>query len=149
MQDSALFIHLILQLRHFSDAAVLWLALKEHADVHEFKTSSTRVSSEKLAMTVDRKTVQRSFQRLADLGLIKVRIHSQTATHITVNRAAVLALLSKDLNEGLPGLNDGRDFPFLQAWAQDQTSRRVAAASERHAGPAPSSPFPTGDLHGD
>jgi hypothetical protein len=128
MQDSTLFIHLVLQLRHFADAAVLWVALKEHADVQEFRTSSTRMSSVELADTIDRKTVQRSFARLAELGLVNVRIHSKTATLITVNREAVLALLGTVLNARLPGLDDGRAFPFLQAWEQDQRNRPAAGA---------------------
>jgi hypothetical protein len=128
MQDSTLFIHLVLQLHHFADAAVLWVALKEHADVREFRTSSTRMSSVELAEAIDRKTVQRSFARLEELGLINVRIHSKTATLITVNREAVLALLGTVLNVRLPGLDDGRAYPFLQAWEQDQRNRPAAGA---------------------
>lgn len=128
MQDSALFIHLILQLRSFADAAVLWAALREHADVQELRTTSTLISRVTLAETIDRKTVQRSFKRLEDLGLISMRIHNNTATHVTVDCDAVLALLGAGLDERLPGLDDGRDFPFLQAWAQDRKARHLAVA---------------------
>lgn len=128
MQDSALFIHLILQLRSFADAAVLWAALREHADVQELRTTSTLISRVTLAETIDRKTVQRSFKRLEDLGLISMRVHSNTATHVTVDRNAVLALLSAGLDERLPGLDNCRDFPFLQAWAEDRKARHLAVA---------------------
>lgn len=128
MQSSTLFIHLVLHLRHYADAAVLWAVLNEHADVQEYRTTSTAMASAVLGETVDRKTVQRSFKRLEDLGLVSVRIQSKTATRISVNRQAVLELLRTRLRSDLPGLDTSADFPFLHAWAEDRKALHLVGA---------------------
>lgn len=130
MNGSDLFIHLLLRLRHYPDAAILWVLLKERADVKEFKTTSMLMSHVQLSGTIDRKTAQRSVKNLQALGLIAVRIHRKTATLVTVNRNAVLDLLDSELEERLPGLSL-KVFPFLDAWAAHQQARAAARAEGR------------------
>lgn len=128
MNGSDLFVHLLLRLRHYPDAAVLWVLIKERADVKEFKTTSMLMSHIQLSGTIDRKMAQRSVKNLQALGLIEVRIHRKTATLVTVNRNAVLDLLDTELEERLPGLSQ-KVFPFLDAWAADQQARAAARAA--------------------
>jgi hypothetical protein len=128
MNGTELFIHLLLRLRHYPDAAVLWVLLKERADVKEFKTTSMLLSHIQLSGTIDRKAAQRSVKNLQALGLLNVRIHAKTATQVTVNREAVLDLLDSELEERLPGLSK-KVFPFLEAWTLDQQRRTAARVS--------------------
>ena len=126
MQGSELFLRFVLHLRNYADAAVLWVALKERADIKEFRTTSMLMSHIDLCDTIDRSAAKRSFKRLAELGLIDLQIHPKTATKVIVNREAVLELLRGELDERLPGLDASVDFPFLQAWAEDRAQRAAA-----------------------
>ncbi|SCK55727.1 hypothetical protein VAR608DRAFT_5757 [Variovorax sp. HW608] len=130
MKGNELFIELVLRLKHFADAAVLWILIKERADVKEFKTSAVRMAYDQLPGTIDRNAAQRAFKSLQDRGLIRVRIHRKTATMVTVNREAVFDLLDSELEERLPGLSK-HEFPFLEAWdterALPQQKRQAAS----------------------
>ncbi|RCW66186.1 hypothetical protein DES41_111144 [Pseudorhodoferax soli] len=114
-----LFIHLLLSLRHFADAAVLWVLLKERADVKEFTTTSMLMSHVQLSGVLDRNAAKRSFKSLQEQSLIHVRIHRKTATLVKVDRAAVLQLLRRPLDGRLPGLS-AKLFPFLDAWSEER-----------------------------
>ena len=119
MTGPELFIHLLLRLRHHADAAVLWILLKERAEIKELTTTSMLISHVQLAGLVDRSTAHRSIKSLQGLGLIKTRIHRKTATLISVDQTAVLELLRTPLDERLPGLSR-KVFPFLDAWTHDR-----------------------------
>lgn len=124
MNGSELFVHLLLRLRHYSDAAVLWVLIKEGAEIKEFKTTSMLISHVHLVGTVDRWAAHRSIKSLQAQGLIKVRVHRKTATLIAVDKAAVLGLLRKPLDGRLPGLSL-KEFPFLSAWSEDAAAAMV------------------------
>lgn len=128
MTGCDLFVNLVLRLRHYGDAAVLWVLIKERAEVRELKTTSMLISHVQLAGTVDRMSAHRSFKNLQAKGLIKVRVHRKTATLITVDRVAVLDLLSTPLDERLPGLSQ-KTFPFLDNWAEDVRRVNVPGAA--------------------
>lgn len=130
MNGSDLFVHLLLRLRHYPDAAVLWVLIKERADVKEFKTTTMLMSHIQLSGTIDRNTAHRSIKNLQALGLVNVRIHRKTATLVAVNRDAVLDLLDTELEERLPGLSQ-KVFPFLDAWVANQQARAAARAAGR------------------
>lgn len=136
MTGCDLFVHLVLRLRHYADAAVLWVLLKERADIKEVKTTSMLMSHVQLAGTVDRVSAHRSIKSLQATGLIRVRVHRKTATLITVDRDAVLDLLRSPLDERLPGLSL-KVFPFLQSWVDDRqvgSARPVRPAAEAQSG---------------
>jgi hypothetical protein len=127
---SQLFIHLILKLRHFADACVLWVLLKERADVKEVTTTSMLMSHVQLADLIDRNAAKRAFHSLQQLGLIRVRVHRKTATLVMVDRPAVLQLLAGALDDRLPGLS-GKAFPFLDAWSAELSAEARASAIEK------------------
>jgi hypothetical protein len=127
MNGTDLFVNLVLRLRHYADAAVLWILLKERADVKEFKTTTMLMSHVQLSGTIDRNTAHRAIRNLRALGLLEVRIHAKTATRIAINRQAVLDLLAPELEARLPGLSK-KSFPFLDAWAADQQARASVRA---------------------
>ena len=104
----------------YSDAMLLHYLIRQGADDVEFKSTAVKVALDALAGCVNRRDVQRSIERLTQLGLISTRIHANTRTHFTVNRDAVLALLAKPLPRNLPGL-DERSFPFLDQWTSAQS----------------------------
>lgn len=136
MDSKALFNELLHRLRKYedgkySDAMLLHYLLRQGADVVEHKTTSVKVALDALAGCLNRHDVQRSTVRLSQLGLISTRVHANTRTHFTVNRAAVLALLAKPLPRNLPGI-DERHFPFLDEWRTAQKEAGSAnAANER------------------
>lgn len=144
MTTSDLFVHLVLRLRHHADAAVLWVLIKERADVKELKTTSMDISHVQLAGMVDRWTVRRSIKNLQESGLINVRIHRKTATLISVDRQAVLALLRTPLDERLPGLSR-KVFPFLAAWSDDFQTQ-PAGADETRQLPSAAAGAPSGSF---
>lgn len=118
MNGRDLFVHLLLRMRHFGDAAVLWVLLKERAEKKELKTTSMLMSHVQLAGAIDRNAAKRAFKSLQDQGLIHVRVHRKTATLVKVDREAVLDLLRTPLDERLPGLS-AKVFPFLESWSAD------------------------------
>lgn len=126
MTGSDLFVDLLLRLRHYCDAAVLWVLLKEGAETKELKTTSMLISHVHLAETVDRWAAHRSIKSLQARGLIKVRVHRKTATLITVDREAVLNLLRGSMDERLPGLSR-KEFPFLNSWSKDRQTATSGA----------------------
>lgn len=99
----------------YSDAMLLHYLLRQGADKEEFKTTAIKVALDALAGCLNRGDVQRSIERLKQLGLISTRVHANTRTHFTVNREAVLELLSEPLPRNLPGI-DERHFSFLDEW---------------------------------
>lgn len=139
MTGSELFVHLLLRLGHYADAAVLWVLIKERADVKELKTTSMLIANVQLSGMVDRWTARRSIKTLQERGLISVRIHRKTATLISVDRAAVLDFLRSPLDERLPGLSK-KVFPFLDAWSLDIEARCESAGHASAAALTPSSP---------
>ncbi|PZP98262.1 MAG: hypothetical protein DI587_14490 [Variovorax paradoxus] len=138
MTGTDLFVQLVLRLGHHADAAVLWVLIKERAEVKELKITSMLISHVQLAGLVDRSTAHRSIKSLQARGLIKARVHRKTATLITVDQDAVLELLRTPLDPRLPGLSR-KVFPFLDAWSRDQRDRAesVITAVSRSIAPAP------------
>lgn len=134
MTGRELFVQLVLRLRHYPDAAILWILIKERAEAKELKTTIMLLSHVQLAGTVDRATTHRSIKNLQARGLIRVRVHRKTATLITVDQAAVLDLLRAPLDERLPGLSQ-KVFPFLDSWADDRESRVGLGTTELSARP--------------
>ena len=133
MTCQQLFIELVQRLAKYSDAAVLWIFLKEHADVAEYKDSAERIAYDQLQQTVDRRDVQRSLGRLKQQGLISTRVHANFRTHVTVNREAVLELLRKPMAERMPS-RSAKHFPFLDAWDADIAATQAAAVVESASG---------------
>lgn len=133
MDSKALFNELLHRLRKYadgkySDAMLLHYLLRQGADDAEFKTTAVKVALDALYGCINRRDVQRSIDRLTELGLISTRVHANTRTHFTVNRDAVLALLAKPLPRNLPGI-DERHFPFLDEWAAAQSDPLSASAA--------------------
>ena len=136
MDSKALFNELLHRLSKYedgkySDAMLLHYLLRQGADGIEFKTTAVAVALDALAGCLNRRDVQRSTERLTNMGLISTRVHANTRTHFTVNREAVLALLAKPLPRNLPGI-DARHFPFLDEWRAVQTNAASADAANEH-----------------
>ncbi|WP_404298983.1 hypothetical protein [Alicycliphilus denitrificans] len=133
MTGPDLFVHLVQRMRVYADAAVLWILLKEEADVTETGTTSGSMAETQLCNSIDRKTAQRSLQRLEVLGFITTRVHKNTKTLVTVNREAVLDLLRQRIPERLPAVSK-KQFAFLDAWNADRAAiaaaEAIAAASQ-------------------
>ena len=140
MNSETLFAELIHRLRHYADAMLLFGMLKEHADVREFESTRPKISRRQLENAVDRFDISRSLDRLQTRGLITVRTHANTRTHIAVNRQAVLDLLAEPLSPRLPGRHEFK-FPFLEAWNADIAARHEAAAAVSNADAADAEPF--------
>lgn len=121
MTGPDLFKALVQLMRNYADAAVLWILLKEEADVKEEGVTSGGLAEIQLCDTIDRKTAQRSIQRLRDMGFITTRVHKNTKTLVTVNREAVLELLRKPIPERLPAVSK-KQFAFLDAWNADRAA---------------------------
>lgn len=118
MKSQLLFIELVHRLKHYTDAMFLFGMLKERADLREFESTRPKMSRRQMEGAVTDREVRRSLERLQDSGLITVRTHANTRTHVTVNRQAVLDLLRQPVSPRLPGLHEF-SFPFLDAWAAD------------------------------
>ncbi|WP_084151377.1 hypothetical protein [Paracidovorax oryzae] len=121
MTGTQLFAQLVQRFQNYTDAAVLWVLLKEEADVREHSTTAGSMAHEQLCGTARPTTVQRSFQRLELMRFISVRTHKNTKTLITVDREAVLEFLRQPLAERLPALSD-KQFSFLEAWNGEAVS---------------------------
>lgn len=121
MTGNHLFAQLVQRFQNYTDAAVLWILLKEEADVREHSTTAGSMAHEQLCGTARPTSVQRSFQRLEKMRFISVRTHKNTKTLITVHREAVLEFLRQPLAERLPALSQ-KQFAFLDAWAAESTS---------------------------
>lgn len=122
MNANTLFVQLVQRLHNYVDASVLWVLLKEEADVKEFAMTAGKMAEEHLCGTVSVTTVQRAVERLAGSGYISVRVHKNTKTLVTVNRDTVLELLRKHLPERLPAVSK-KKFDFLDAWNSDLGSQ--------------------------
>jgi len=118
MTNQQLFLNLIHSLKRYDDAVVLYVCLQQSADVAEFKTTATSIAFDRLDGQIGKKQVQRSLERLSDVGLIELRVHANYRTHIRVNYEAVHVLVGQLVNSYLPGLRD-EVFPFLQAQEAD------------------------------
>ncbi|WP_126312604.1 hypothetical protein [Delftia acidovorans] len=118
MKANSLFLHLVQRLHSYVDASVLWVLLKEEADVKEFAMTAGKMADQQLCGTVSVTTVKRAIDRLAGAGFISVRVHKNTKTLVSVNRDAVLELLRKRLPERLPAVSK-KEFDFLDAWNND------------------------------
>jgi len=110
-------------LKSYNDAAVLWIFLKERADVKELGISVNELASLQLCDSIAKKSAHRTIEKLQQMGFINVRVQHKSKTLVTVNRDAVLALLSQPLSERLPALSQ-KTFPFLDAW-NDQLSKQA------------------------
>lgn len=126
MNGNELFGQLVQRLQSYPDAAVLWILLKEEADVREEHTTASKMANEQLCETVSRAAVQRAFKRLAGQGFLSIRSQKNTKTLITVHREAVLELLRQPMPQRLPALSQKR-FPFLEAWAEDRSAAEAEA----------------------
>ena len=127
MNSQQLFLELAQRLGHYSDAAVLWVFLKEQADITEYRASAERIASEQLQKTVKRWDVQRCIERLQKRGLLSIRVHANYRTHVTVSRDAVLTLLRTPMAERLPSRST-KHFAFLDAWTTDLEASQTAEA---------------------
>jgi DNA-binding MarR family transcriptional regulator len=139
MDSKALFNELLHRLRKYedgkySDAMLLHYLLRQGADDSEFKSTAVKVALDALSGCLNRWEVQRSIDRLSQLGLISTRVHANTRTHFTVNREAVLALLAKPLPRNLPGI-DERHFPFLDEWKAAQKAAGSADSANEQNNP--------------
>lgn len=124
-----LFINLVQQFRSYTDAAVLWVLLKERADVGEISITSGSITDVELCRTIPLPTVKRTLQRLQETGFINVRVQKNTKTLVTVNKDAVLALLRQPVSERLPSVSK-KQFPFLETWNEDIAQKAAHAANE-------------------
>lgn len=122
-----LFSQLCQRMHSYPDAAVLWIFLKEEADVIEYGATAGKMAEQQLCDTLSSTTVQRSMQRLREIGFIKTRVHKNTKTLVTVNREAVLDLLRQPIPERLPAVSK-KQFAFLDAWNADRAAVAAAAA---------------------
>lgn len=127
MTSERLFVDLLHRLGKYSDALILHTALKEQADVAEWRTATTQLAAHALDGHVSQRQVLRSLHRLAELGLVELRTHAKTATLIRVDRDAVMELLQQPVSNLLPGMR-GKDFAFLQAW--NESAAAAASAVE-------------------
>lgn len=125
MNGNELFAQLAQRLQSYADAAVLWICLKEHADVEEISITAGKMATIELCDTMKIWDVQRTIKRLELLGFISVRIHKNTRTLVTVHREAVLNLLRQPMPERLPALSK-KVFPFLAAWNEDLAAQQAA-----------------------
>lgn len=142
MRSQQLFVELVHRLRNYSDAAVLFTALRQGAALREFKVSTTTFALDLLGGQVNKWKVQRSLQRLSDLELVTLRIHENYRTHIKVDADAVRALLRRPVSDFLPGLRD-EAFEFLdEPEAEDlqDYEQDASAAIKKAAQPAEPSP---------
>ncbi|GKS73333.1 hypothetical protein AVME950_00575 [Acidovorax sp. SUPP950] len=127
MTGNQLFAQLVQRFQNYSDAAVLWILLKEEADKRDYQTTAWSMAAEQLCQTISPKTVQRSFRHLTEMGFVTVRTHKNTRTHIAVHQEAVLEFLRQPMATRLPAMSQ-KQFAFLDAWATD--SRPSAAPGE-------------------
>jgi hypothetical protein len=127
MNCNELFAQLVQRFRSYDDAAVLWILLKEHADLREYSDSTYQLASIQLCDTVNRKTVSRTIQRLQEMGFIEAWIVKNAKTRVKVNRDAVLDFLRQPIPARLPACSD-KTFPFLEAWNADLQAQAVMAA---------------------
>lgn len=113
MTNERLLIELVHRLCKYSDAMVLYAVLEQHADIEDFKTTTTKISLDFLGAIIEKKQVQRALERLQERGLLEVRTHANYRTHIKVDREAVDALLRQPVSPYLPGLREV-SFPYLE-----------------------------------
>lgn len=130
MNANQLFAQLVQRFRSYSDASVLWILLKEHADVREISVTPSDLSTIELCNSLPRTTIQRTIQRLQELGFISVRSQKNTRTLITVHREVVLDFLRAPLPERLPAVSR-KSFPFLNAWNEDIAEQAAQVAIEK------------------
>jgi hypothetical protein len=127
-----LFIHLVLRLRHYPEAAVLWSLIRVDDD-GECKTSAYEMAHNRLDGIIDRISAQRAFKVLKAKELIKTRIHKNTATLVKVNREAVLDLLEngEEFFDWLPG-QFNEEVGFLKAWDERRQAKAAAQTISTH-----------------
>ena len=136
MTSKDLFVELLHRLQHYADAMVLHGMLQERADEREFESTRPRFSRRQMDGMVTEVAVRRSLDRLQARGLITVRVHANTRTHVAVNRRAVFQLLRQPTGASLPGRVD-HTFPFLSAWnAEVSTASETECANPDAAMPA-------------
>ncbi|WP_415301696.1 hypothetical protein [Alcaligenes sp. SJTW-7] len=115
MTNEQLFIHLLHRLQKYSDALVLHVLLQDHGDERRVRTSATKMALDSLRGQINRRQVQRAFERLESMGLINVMPQPNYRTLVIVNSDALLEFLNQDPLSGmLPGLR-ANTFPFLDA----------------------------------
>lgn len=122
-----LFSQLCQRMNSYADAAVLWILLKEEADVEEYGITAGKMAEQQLCSTLSSTTVQRTVQRLREMGFVTTRIHKNTKTLVTVNREGVLDLLRQKIPERLPAVSK-KQFAFLDAWNADRAAVAVQEA---------------------
>lgn len=115
MTNEQLFIHLLHRLQKYSDALVLHVLLQDHGDERRVRTTATKMALDSLRGQINRRQVQRAFERLESMGLINVMPQPNYRTLVTVNSDALLEFLNQDPLSGmLPGFRTNT-FPFLDA----------------------------------
>lgn len=145
MTQPQFFLELLHRLRKYSDALVLFKVIQQGADRAELKISATTLALDLLGGHVNKWQVQRSLQRLGDLGLLTVRIHENYRTHIQVDAHALRVYLRQPISAYLPGLCD-ETIPLLDALEDEalrnyeQDANQVINKAARPAGPDAAKP---------
>ncbi len=124
-----LFTQFVQLFRSYTDAAVLWVLLKERGDIGEIAITSGSITEVELCRTIPLPTVKRTLQRLQETGFINVRVQKNTKTLVTVNRDAVLDLLRQPIAERLPSVSK-KHFPFIDGWNEDIAKEAAQVAIE-------------------
>lgn len=126
MNCNDLFLHLIQRMKSYSDASVLWIFLKEHADENEYAVSVYKLADIQLCGDISKNAAHRSIKKLQELGFLNVRVRKNSETLVTVNREAVLELLRQPVAERMPAVSE-KVFPFLDAWNADMAQCETGA----------------------
>lgn len=133
MNCNDLFAQLVQRLRSYTDASVLWVFLKEHADEAEYAASVYKLAEIQLCGDISKDAAHRSIKKLQMLGFLNVRVRRNSETLVTVNRDAVLELLRQSVPERMPAVSQ-KVFPFLDAWNADIAQRESDAQKEDDSG---------------
>lgn len=135
MNCNDLFAQLVQRMRSYTDASVLWIFLKEHADETEYAVSVYQLAETQLCGDISKDAAHRSIKKLQLLGYLSARVRRNSETLITVNRDAVLELLRQPVPVRMPAMSE-KAFPFLDAWNADIQQRVAVAQSPDDSGTA-------------
>ena len=129
MNCNDLFAHLVQRMRSYTDASVLWVFLKEHADENEYAVSTYKLAEVQLCGEISKDAAHRSIKKLQMLGYLTARVRRNSETLVAVNRDAVLELLRQPVPERMPVVSQ-KVFPFLDAWNSDIAQRDSGASQD-------------------
>ena len=133
MNCNDLFAHLVQRMRSYTDASILWIFLKEHADEKEYAVSVYKLAETQLCGDVSKDAAHRAIKKLQMLGFLNARVRRNSETLITVNREAVLELLRQPVPERMPAVSQ-KVFPFLDFWNADIAQRESGEIKDGDSG---------------